>query len=53
LTRWGDKWVRSDGGRIAFTHTDCGGQIETEVRCADGHLVEIEDIQASPRHRRR
>ena len=49
LLRWGDKWVRPDGGRIAFTHADCGAPIEVDVRCAKGHPVSIEDVKAGVR----
>jgi len=49
LTRWGDRWVRPDGGSVAFTHADCGAQIDAEVRCAQGHPVSIDNVEASPR----
>ena len=47
--RWGDKWVRPDGGRVAFTHADCGAPIDVDVRCAKGHPVSIEDVDAGLR----
>ena len=37
---------RPDGGRIAFSHADCGALIEVDVRCAKGHPVSIEDVKA-------
>lgn len=49
LMRWGDKWVKPDGGRIAFTHADCGAPIEVNVQCARGHSVSIEDVEADLR----
>jgi DNA-binding HxlR family transcriptional regulator len=49
LMRWGDKWVRPDGGRVAFTHADCGAPIDVGVRCAHGHPVSIEDVEADLR----
>ena len=47
--RWGDKWVRPDGGVVAFTHADCGASIDADVRCANGHPVSIEDVEADLR----
>jgi DNA-binding HxlR family transcriptional regulator len=49
LMRWGDKWVRPDGGRVAFTHADCGAPIDAGVRCANGHSLSIEDVEAGLR----
>jgi DNA-binding HxlR family transcriptional regulator len=51
LTRWGDRWARPDGGRLAFTHAGCGAAIEAEIRCANGHTVAAPDITVSPRRR--
>jgi DNA-binding HxlR family transcriptional regulator len=50
LMRWGDTWARPDGGPVAFTHTSCGAPIDVQVRCAEGHSVSIEDIDAHLRH---
>lgn len=49
LMRWGDRWARSDGGRVGLTHIDCGAPIEVEVRCGKGHPVTAGDIQAALR----
>jgi DNA-binding HxlR family transcriptional regulator len=49
LMRWGDKWERSDGGRIEFTHAECGAPIDAEVRCENGHTLSIEDVEAGLR----
>jgi DNA-binding HxlR family transcriptional regulator len=49
LMRWGDRWVRADGGRVSLSHKDCGAPIEVEVRCGDGHPVTAGDIQAALR----
>jgi DNA-binding HxlR family transcriptional regulator len=48
LMRWGDRWVRSDGGPVSLSHKDCGAPIEVEVRCGEGHPVRAVDIQAAP-----
>jgi DNA-binding HxlR family transcriptional regulator len=49
LMRWGDKWAQPDGGRIAFTHADCGAPIDADTRCAKGHPVSIEVVEAGLR----
>lgn len=49
LMRWGDQWARSDGGRVALSHIDCGAPIDAEVRCREGHSVTAGDIQAALR----
>jgi hypothetical protein len=51
LKQWGDRWVRTDGGRLATTHADCGSPVTVELRCADGHRVSVDGIEASRRHR--
>jgi len=49
LMRWGDRWARSDGGRVATSHVDCGAPIEVEVRCTQGHPVKAGNIEAALR----
>lgn len=49
LMRWGDRWVRTDGGRVGLSHIDCGAQIEVEMRCRKGHPVTIGSIEAALR----
>ena len=49
LMRWGDRWARSDGGRVGLAHIDCGAPIEVEVRCGKGHPVTAGDIEAALR----
>jgi hypothetical protein len=34
---------------VAFTHADCGAPIDADVRCAKGHPVSIEDVEADLR----
>jgi DNA-binding HxlR family transcriptional regulator len=50
LKQWGDRWVRTDGGRLATTHAECGSPVTVELRCADGHRVSVDGIEASRRH---
>ncbi len=40
---------RPDGGRVALTHADCGEPITVEVRCAEGHPVTVDGIEAARR----
>jgi len=49
LMQWGNRWTRSDGGRVALTHADCGSPIAVEVRCEAGHDVAADGIEASSR----
>jgi DNA-binding HxlR family transcriptional regulator len=49
LLRWGDRWARPDGGRVAMSHVDCGSPIEVEVRCTKGHPVKAGNIEAALR----
>jgi len=49
LMQWGNRWTRTDGGRIALTHADCGSPVTVEVRCGAGHVVTAGDIDASAR----
>lgn len=48
LMRWGDRWVRADGGRVRLTHSDCGAPIEIDIRCGADHSVSAADIEAAP-----
>lgn len=47
--QWGDRWVRTDGGRVALSHAECGSPIQVEVRCASGHIATAENIEATRR----
>jgi len=47
LMRWGDRWVRADGGRVRLSHKDCRAPIDVEIRCGEGHSVTAADIQAA------
>ncbi len=41
IADWGDHYLADpEGPPVAFAHRDCGEPVHTEVRCADGHLVE-------------
>lgn len=49
LMRWGDRWVRTDGGRVGLTHSGCGAPIEVEIRCGEGHSVSAAEVEAELR----
>jgi DNA-binding HxlR family transcriptional regulator len=49
LMRWGDRWVRTDGGRVSLSHKGCGEPIEVEIRCGENHAVRAGDIAADLR----
>lgn len=49
LMRWGDRWARTDGGRMRLSHIGCGAPIEVEVRCRKGHPVTAGNIEAALR----
>lgn len=48
LMRWGDRWVRADGGRVKLTHAECGALIDVDIHCSAGHSVSAEFIEAAP-----
>lgn len=52
LLRWGDRWVRDDGGRVQLTHAECGAPVHVELRCSNDHAVTDETILATPRQPR-
>lgn len=49
LMRWGDRWVRADGGRVKLTHAECGSPIDVDIRCGADHSVSAADIEVAPR----
>ena len=49
LSDWGNKWVQSGDGPMRFVHAGCGAELAAEVRCAHGHRVEPDEIEAAAR----
>jgi DNA-binding HxlR family transcriptional regulator len=48
LAQWGDKYLTGEAGPpLEWRHTDCGAAVTTEVRCAAGHEVAINQLSAS------
>ena len=47
--QWGDRWLGP--ARVELRHRDCGAAVRTELRCAAGHQLEVEDIELAARRR--
>lgn len=50
VAAWGNKHLPDpDGAAVEFVHRDCGGQVEVELTCAEGHtLAQARDVVAQP-----
>jgi DNA-binding HxlR family transcriptional regulator len=46
LMQWGDKYLSDEGGPVLVTHAECGAPVQAEVRCAEGHPVELGELRA-------
>lgn len=47
LTAWGDRWDAPNGPPIVFSHHECGGNVELDLRCASCSAhVAITDVLA-------
>ncbi|KAA1425472.1 helix-turn-helix transcriptional regulator [Mumia zhuanghuii] len=44
LFQWGGKHSPSPTP-LELTHHDCGATVDVEVRCAEGHLVGLDDVE--------
>jgi DNA-binding HxlR family transcriptional regulator len=53
LMQWGDRWIDDRGGPVELRHRDCGEPVALELRCAAGHEVAPDEIDASARRPRR
>ena len=42
LMQWGDRWLGQAG--VEMHHHTCGGSIRAELRCEDGHRLEVDDV---------
>jgi DNA-binding HxlR family transcriptional regulator len=51
LMQWGDKWLRPSG--VELQHQECGGVVHSELHCAHGHQVEVDEIDLVSRTPRR
>jgi DNA-binding HxlR family transcriptional regulator len=52
LMQWGDRYLTGSGrGPVRIGHADCGAEVGVEIRCAEGHVVPLEEMTASFRPR--
>jgi DNA-binding HxlR family transcriptional regulator len=42
MMQWGDRWLGP--ARVELRHRDCGCAVHAELRCTEGHAVEVDDI---------
>ena len=42
LMQWGDRWLDPSG--VELRHRDCGAPARCELRCSDGHPLEVSDL---------
>jgi DNA-binding HxlR family transcriptional regulator len=42
LMQWGDRWLGPSG--VELRHRDCGGSVRCELRCSEGHQLEVDDL---------
>jgi DNA-binding HxlR family transcriptional regulator len=48
LTRWGDRWAAPGEPPILYTHSGCGGAVETQTVCAHCGAIDATEVQAGP-----
>jgi DNA-binding HxlR family transcriptional regulator len=48
LGQWGTRWQSPEGPPIELRHAGCGRSVSAEIRCADGHEVELGDLELRP-----
>jgi DNA-binding HxlR family transcriptional regulator len=53
LMQWGDRWLDDAGGRVELRHRDCGGRIGVQLRCAEDHHVEDDQLELAVSGQRR
>ncbi len=49
LMEWGDRWLDDRGGPVELRHRDCGEPVATELRCAAGHTVNVDELDLAAR----
>jgi DNA-binding HxlR family transcriptional regulator len=42
LMQWGDRWLGASG--VEMQHGTCGAVVRAELRCTEGHQVEVDEI---------
>ncbi|MFF7646174.1 winged helix-turn-helix transcriptional regulator [Streptomyces canus] len=49
LLQWGDRYrADPEGPAILTRHRGCGAHVHTEIRCAEGHPVQADDVESIP-----
>jgi DNA-binding HxlR family transcriptional regulator len=48
LMQWGNRWLSDSGGPAGLLHRDCGAVVSAELRCAEGHGVDLADLDLAP-----
>ncbi len=49
LMEWGDRWLDDRGGPVELRHRGCGAPVATELRCAAGHAVGVDELELAAR----
>lgn len=44
LMQWGDRWLQRDRAPVELHHSGCGAKVRAELRCAEGHPVDLKDL---------
>ena len=45
MADWSDRWLFPDGARVQLKHAGCGSRVHAELRCEDGHAVELMKLE--------
>lgn len=53
LMEWGDRWLDDRGGPVELRHRDCGAPVATELRCAAGHILSVDELDLAARRPQR
>jgi DNA-binding HxlR family transcriptional regulator len=50
LNAWGSRYYADpEGSPLVFRHRDCGGEVHTELHCAEGHEIgDLHDVVSAP-----
>jgi DNA-binding HxlR family transcriptional regulator len=50
LQQWGDHWLNTNSG-VELRHRGCGKHVGVQLRCADDHLVGVDELELATRGR--
>jgi DNA-binding HxlR family transcriptional regulator len=49
LLQWGDRYrADPEGPAVETRHRGCGGHVQAQIRCSEGHPVQADDIESIP-----